>query len=183
MLDASYPERRLLEEAQSGDEPAFAALLERHQKAIYGYLHARLWQPADAEDLCQEVFLRCYQGRAGSLPQGVSLRAWLLGVARRVLLEHARKVGRRKEIVWTELCLELDSAAPPPDNDRGEQLDQLQRCLETLGPSAREALEMRYSQQMPLAEIGRRMRRSEGAVKLLMHRARLALKHCLERYF
>ena len=54
-------------------------------------------------------------------------------------------------------------------------------CLEALGQSAREAIDLRYRLQLRMAEIGARLKRSEGAVKLLVHRARAALRHCLDR--
>jgi RNA polymerase sigma-70 factor (ECF subfamily) len=164
-----------------GDRAAFAELLQQHQPAIYGYLLARLAVPVDAEDLCQEVFLRCYQGRE-KLPQTDSLRAWLLGIARNVLREHIRIVQRRREVAWTELCLELDEMVQQESPDAGDEaLDHLPGCLESLGRSAREALEMRYRARHRLGEIGRLLHRSEGAVKLLMYRARQALKNCLDR--
>ena len=59
-------------------------------------------------------------------------------------------------------------------------LAHLPQCLHALGPSARQALELRYQTRLPLNDIGRKLHRSEGAVKLLMFRARQALKHCLD---
>lgn len=163
-----------------GDREAFTQLLAEHQRPIYGYLLARLAAPADAEDLCQEVFLRCFQGRE-KLPQTDSLRAWLLGIARNVLREHIRAVQRRREVAWTELCLELDELIQHESPAGNEALDHLPVCLESLGQSAREALEMRYRSRLRLGEIGALLKRSEGAVKLLMYRARQALKNCLDR--
>jgi RNA polymerase sigma-70 factor (ECF subfamily) len=52
--------------------------------------------------------------------------------------------------------------------------------LEELGQSARQALELRYGACLRLAEIGERLHRSEGAVKLLVFRARQALRKCLD---
>jgi RNA polymerase sigma-70 factor (ECF subfamily) len=163
-----------------GDRDAFAQLLAEHQRPVYGYLLARLAAPADAEDLCQEVFLRSFQGRE-KLPQADSLRAWLLGIARNVLREHIRAVQRRREVAWTELCLELDELIQHESSQSNEALDHLPVCLESLGRSAREALEMRYRSRLRLGEIGELLHRSEGAVKLLMYRARQALKNCLDR--
>jgi RNA polymerase sigma-70 factor (ECF subfamily) len=163
-----------------GDREAFAELLAEHQRPIYGYLLARLAAPTDAEDLCQEVFLRCFQGR-DKLQQSESLRAWLLGIARNVLREHIRTVQRRREVAWTELCLELDALVQHDSPTGDEALDHLPVCLESLGGSAREALEMRYRSRLRLGEIGTLLKRSEGAVKLLMYRARQALKNCLDR--
>ena len=179
LAEASSPEKALVDAAQRGDKPAFAALVELHQRAVYGFLRARLLEPADAEDLCQEVFLRCYLGRE-KFERAPAVRPWLFGIARNLLREHIRKITRRREVAWTELCLELDSLVETPDAHDEDALAQLPACLETLGQSAREALDLRYQARLRLAEIGEKLHRSEGAVKLLVHRARQALKNCLD---
>lgn len=170
----------LVQNAQRGDKKAFTALVEVYQHTVYGFLRARLLEPADAEDLCQEVFLRCYLGRE-KLARANAVGSWLVGIARNVLREHIKKQQRRKEVAWTELCLELDTLVGPHHGESDDALHHLPHCMEALGQSAREAIDMRYSTALKWAEIGTRLKRSEGAVKLLVHRARQALKHCLDR--
>jgi len=150
-----------------------------HQGVVFGYLRARLVQPADAEDLCQEVFLRCISGKA-KFDRTTRLRPWLIGIARNVLREHVRRVRRRKEVAWTELCLELDGLVADDDSQHEDAMAHLPGCIRSLGQSAREALDLRYHACLRLAEIGKRLHRSEGAIKLLMYRARQALKNCLD---
>lgn len=178
------PDVPLIERVVAGDKDAFAALVEAHQATIFGYLRARLFQATDAEDLTQEVFLRFYVSRA-KFDQDSLVRPWLLGIARNLLREHARKMRRRNEVAWTELCLELDDLLRPApgsqdDGPLGDAMPHLPECLERLGPSARTAIQLRYQSSCRLAAIGKQLRRSEGAVKLLMFRARQALRHCLD---
>ena len=170
----------LVASAQRGDNRAFAVLIELYQNTVYGFLRARLTEPADAEDLCQEVFLRCYLGRE-KLSRAAAVGPWLIGIARNILREHVRRVNRRKEVAWTELCLELDALASEHEQQPDAALGHLPACLETLGQSAREAIDLRYRRELRMAEIGTQLKRSEGAVKLLVHRARAALRNCLDR--
>lgn len=175
------PEKRLLMAIRAGDERAFATAVSRHQKSVYAYLRSRMLDPTEADDLCQDVFLRFYEGRE-KLDRAETAISWLLGIARNRLREHARKLSRRKETAWTEMCLELDECVTPSAaDDPFDAIDALPRCMEELGPSARDAIEMHYRGQMRLADIGTKLNRSEGAIKLLMHRARQALRNCLER--
>lgn len=171
---------KLLLAAQRGDKVAFASIVERHQGAVFGYLRARLFEASDAEDLCQEVFLRCYMVKA-KYDDSALVRPWLIGVARNVLREHIRKVTRRQEVIWTELCLELESMVETDQSVYEDVLGHLPGCLESLGPSARQALDMHYGSRFKLTEISERLHRSVGAIKLLMHRSRQALRHCLDR--
>jgi RNA polymerase sigma-70 factor (ECF subfamily) len=169
----------LIERAQEGDRGAFETLVVRHQGAVYGYLRARVLQSADAEDMTQEAFLRAYEARA-RFDSSALVRPWLIGIARNLLREHARRLGRRKEVAWTELCLELEEVSPSADAVHEAVRHHLPECLQVLGPRAREAIGLRYGDNLRLTEIGHRLQRSEGAVKLLMFRARQALRGCLD---
>lgn len=175
-------DQTLIEQLRRGDRAAFAAVIERHQRVVYGYLRARLLQATDADDMTQEVFLRFYLSQA-RFDSTALVRPWLLGIARNLLREHVKAMKRRKEVAWTELCLELESVMPPDAQwtDDDDVMPHLPICLDGLGPSAREAIELQYRGELKLADIGRQLHRSEGAVKLLLHRARQALKDCLER--
>jgi len=175
-------DRESVDRIQRGDRDAFEALVKLHQDAIYGYLRARLLDKAEAEDLTQEVFLRSYIAM-GRFNGSGKVRPWLIGIARNLLREHARKMRRKKEVAWTDLCLEMDSLVEA-DRSRTEEPEQalmhLPGCLEALGPNARHAIDLHYRSKLRLSEIGERLHRSEGAVKLLVFRARQALRHCIE---
>src|SRR5207245_2390225 len=102
-----------------------------------------------------------------------------LGIARNLLRERARTLRHRSEVSWTELCLEVEEAAPEIETLEDERLDRLPQCIARLGPAARLAIELYYGARLRVQEIAVRMERSEGAVKVLLHRARQALKRCL----
>jgi RNA polymerase sigma-70 factor (ECF subfamily) len=176
----SHAEADLIARWRTGDREAFAALIERHHRAVYGFLRARLIQASDADDMTQEVFLRFYESRT-RFDTAALVRPWLLGIARNLLREHVRDVKRRKEVDWTELCLELETVLPADLGHGDDVLVWLPECLHELGPSARQAIELHYRSERRLTEIGSALHRSEGAVKILLHRARQALRDCLTR--
>jgi len=176
----SHEESLIVAAVQRGEANAFAALVQTHHRLVFGFLRARLLGRADAEDLCQEVFMRCYQGRE-KLERATTIASWLIGIARNLLREYVRRQSRRKEVAWTELCLEVDRLTESRPSGFDDAIAHLPLCMESLGPSAREAIDLYYRDDRKMAQIGTKLRRSEGAVKLLIHRARLALKNCLER--
>lgn len=174
--------------AQRGDRPgiareAAAAVLEQHQHLVFGFLRARLRDAAAAEDLCQEVFLRYLAGGHIAADRPPSEQAaWLVGIARNVLREHVRRSLRRREVSWTSLCLEVECGAEAETSGAADEtIERLPACLRALGPTARSALDLHYGDRLRLAEIARRFERSTGAVKLLLFRARQAVRRCLER--
>ena len=145
---------------------------------IYGFLRARLADPVAADDLCQEVFLRYLTSRPLVAKGSGETSAWLVGIARNVLREHVRRCSRRREVAWTEMCLDIEADAAVDDGD--DRVARIPGCLEGLGQTARTALDLHYGDRLRLAEIGRRFDRSEGAVKLLLFRARQAVRRCLD---
>ena len=173
---ASRPRRKGLHEA---DRAEVEAVVAAHQKMVYGFLRGRLADASAADDLCQEVFLRFLTSRPLVATGSGETSAWLVGIARNVLREHARRRARRREVSWTELCLDVEHGGNQAAGDTDDRLARIPGCLDGLGKTARAALDLHYGERLRLAEIGRRFDRSEGAVKLLLFRARQAVRRCL----
>ena len=173
---ASRPRRKGLHEA---DRAEVEAVVTAHQKMVYGFLRGRLADASAADDLCQEVFLRFLTSRPLVATGSGETSAWLVGIARNVLREHARRRARRREVSWTELCLDVEHGGNQAAGDTDDRLARIPGCLDGLGKTARTALDLHYGERLRLAEIGRRFDRSEGAVKLLLFRARQAVRRCL----
>lgn len=177
--DAPSGEARIGAELSARDEQ-FLVIVEDHQTAVFAYFRARMIQANDAEDLTQEVFVRYYKGQP-SFHSLDNQRPFLLGIARNLLRERARKLKRRNEISWTELCLEVEQNREEPDGRYDQYMVWLPRCLEKLADKARQAMRLHYHDKLQYDEIAKTLRRTTGAVKLLMFRARQSLKKCLDR--
>ena len=159
------------------DHAAFALVFRENHAAVHGYLRARLLNGNDSEDLSQEVFLRAYRAIERFDPS-TSIRPWLLGIGRNVLREHVRKVRKRKEVAWTQLCLELEETVEA-EGLYEDILHLLPVCVVRLGESARHAITWHYMGGQKLQEIADRLGKTLGAVKVLMVRARQALRRCI----
>jgi RNA polymerase sigma-70 factor (ECF subfamily) len=175
---AALSDNILIQAAQRGDLLALAAILERHQAAICGYLRSRLPEGVEAEELAQEVFVRSI---ARARPDNATLvRPWLMDIAHDLLREHVRRLKRPKAAAWTKLCLELEALLPRAAERSEESPGQLPECLESLGQSARQALDLRYRTRLRVSQIAEKMHRSEAAVAALLARSRQALRQCLD---
>lgn len=159
----------------------FSEVYEKHHAAVHGYLRARLLNGSDAEDLSHEVFLRAYEAM-GRYHESGGMRAWLMGIGRNVLREHIRRTRRRKEVGWTELCIELEESIEQ-EGLYEDVLHILPVCTTRLGDSGRQAIAWHYMSGMKIQEIADRMDKTVGAVKVLMVRARQALKRCIQGHF
>jgi RNA polymerase sigma-70 factor (ECF subfamily) len=90
-------DNEIIRRAQAGDKLAFGALFDAYYPCVYRYLQERLGGSPEAEDLCQEVFLKVL-GSIDEYPRGGQLRfdEWLLRVANRLASEQYRKRSRQR---------------------------------------------------------------------------------------
>jgi RNA polymerase sigma-70 factor (ECF subfamily) len=126
-MSASGPERpvedeQLAERFVSGDETALREAYDRWAGLVYRLGRRCLPSGADAEDLAQATFVAAWRGRHTFDPSRGKLGGWLLGIARRQLMDRLRAM--QKERAVTE---KLGAAAPaaPPDPGPDRILDQL----------------------------------------------------------
>lgn len=171
-------EAQIAEAAKAGDQRAFEQLYNNHHGGVYGYLRARLLDAATADDLTQEVFMRAFK-MIKRFDTAYRIQPWLLGIGRNVLREHIRRIHRRKEVHWTELCLDLENAMGEED-PWSDVMQYLPACINKLGESARQAIHWHYMGGTRLQDVADRLGRTHGAVKVLMVRARQSLKRCVE---
>jgi RNA polymerase sigma-70 factor, ECF subfamily len=160
------------------DPATFDDIVRTHRSSVYGGLRSQMSSIPDAEQLTQEVFSSLYR-HAKAFTTESELQSWLSNATRGALAAYVSAHRKQGGVSWSELCLEFGENEPH-DVLRGDR-SRVRECLELLEPSSREAIEFKYSGERDLAEVSRRMRRSEDAVKLLIYRARQTLRQCLER--
>ena len=151
----------------------FSELYRAHLKDIYSYAYYRVGNHHDAEDLTEQTFLQAYRHfeRALRESDGRPLRPWLIRIAHNLAANHYRDRSRRPSSSIEDAA---EPAAAHTTEDLVEGRDELGRVLdgvERLPEDRREALVMRFALGMDNREIARAMGRSEGATKVLIHRA------------
>lgn len=125
--------------------PGFELLIEQYQPAVYRFLYRLcLGNGHDAEDLCQETFLRAFRAYA-ALPADAQHRAWLYRIAYNLFLN-----GRRRP-PSTELTDEV--AAPHRDDDQRELVASIGAFVGTLPAKQRAALILRHVEGREYCEI------------------------------
>jgi RNA polymerase sigma-70 factor, ECF subfamily len=151
----------------------FAELYRDHLRDVYSYAYYRVGNHHDAEDLTEQTFLQAYRHfeRAVRESDGRPLRPWLIRIAHNLAANFYRDRSRRPQAVLEDAQV---ISAPHDTETLVEGRDELQRVLEGvagLPDDRREALIMRFALDMDNREIARAMGRSEGATKVLLHRA------------
>jgi RNA polymerase sigma-70 factor (ECF subfamily) len=160
----------LVARAQKGDADAFGCLYRRYVEAIYRYLSVRLRDVQEAEDLTEDVFFRSFQSLSGYRERGWPFSAFLYRVAKNMLIDYYRQ--KKPEIGLAAAERTPDSLRPLDDHViRGEQLGVLRQALDTIPPNYREVVILRVILSLPTSVVARWMNQTEGATRVLLHRA------------
>ena len=168
--------------AARDDQDAFDTLYRCYVTRIYRYCYSRVDNRADAEDLTAQTFLAAMEGLNRYRGRG-TFTAWLFGIARHKCADHHRQryadPGESLDVA-DELA---DPLMPDPETNayHNSIIDCVQRALSVLSPDRREALRLRFWGGLSAREIAAVMRRSEGAVKMLISRGVADLRRrCLD---
>jgi RNA polymerase sigma-70 factor (ECF subfamily) len=168
-----------LERVRQGSRADFDVLVARHAESLFGFLRLRGATREDAEELCQEAFLRAWQ-RIELYDPRWSFSTWLYTIARR------RAVSRRRRpalgLVGSEFLAEVAGDEDPTRAAvRGEERRGIWGLADrVLTREQRSALWLRYGEDLSAEEIGRALGRGAASVRLLLFRARRRLARHLD---
>jgi RNA polymerase sigma-70 factor (ECF subfamily) len=187
---------------ESPDFVQAARWVDEHGDILFRHALARVRSAAVAEDLVQETFLAAMKASSRFAGRS-SERTWLVGILKHKLIDHFRKAAR--ETAFTDLEALADAeegsfaregisrgqwqpdAAPRPWNDdpsgsldREAFWDVFRQCLGGLPARVADAFLLREMEGLETEEICSNLRISPGNFWVMLHRARLALRRCLE---
>ena len=158
--------------AAQNDRAAFAVLYRRYLDRVYGYAFYQLGDHHDAEDATERIFLAALAALAEFRDTGSTFRAWLFRIAHNTIANAHRTRARRPTVALHEAW-----DRPAPDADparlvgRGEDLREVLALIDQLPDDRRQVILLRFVDELTAREIGVVLERSEGAVRVLLHRA------------
>jgi RNA polymerase sigma-70 factor, ECF subfamily len=172
------PDRSLVRAAQA--EPArFDALYRKYLAQVYSFAYHELGDHHEAEDVTERTFLLALgalprfreEAPADAGPDASTFRVWLFRIARNVVANHRRSLRRRP----TAPLDAADTTAAPDDVEGGvlarADASAAWAAVARLRGDRRRAVVLRFVEEMSTAEIAGVLGRSEGAVRVLLHRA------------
>jgi RNA polymerase sigma-70 factor (ECF subfamily) len=178
--------------------PIEPAAIERERGYLLRYALLQLRNPAQAEDAVQETLLAALEGRDRFSGRS-SLRTWLTGILKHKIIDHLRRSGRERplnsadddrseaDIVdtlfaddghWREFPADWGSPAKALENSRFWSAFEL--CLQRLPARTAQAFTMREVMEMTTDDICQELGITSTNCWVMLHRARLTLRECLE---
>jgi RNA polymerase sigma-70 factor (TIGR02952 family) len=162
----------LVRRAQQGEAEAFGQLYDHYVGTVHRFVLYRVGDRSTAEDVTSETFVRALR-RIDSLSfQGRDVAAWLLTIARNLVLDHVKSSRYRLEVSTADMR-DADTATDGPEDAVVQALTnaELVECMRRLGPEQQECLALRFLHGLSVAETAEVMGKRDGAVKALQHRA------------
>lgn len=168
----------LVVRACQGDSEAFGKLYDLHLDGVYRYLYYKLGDPTRAEDLTAQVFLKAWEAMPRFQWREVPFSHWLMRLARNAVIDHYRTAR-----VHGELHEDLVAADPDPQAEyvRQERMGGLAVALRQLPEEQRTVIVLRFVEGMDYSQVADIIGKSEGALRVMQHRALAALRRILER--
>ncbi len=166
--------------AAQADRAAFGTLYRRYLDRVYGYAFYLLGDHHDAEDATERTFLAALSAIGSFRDTGATFRSWLFRIAHNQVANARRSRGRRPTSPLDGE--DRPSGLPDPAATVGaaDQSRELRRALDSLPPDRRQVVVLRFVDGLTAREIGAVLGRSEGAVRVLQHRALRELASMLD---
>ena len=155
--------------------PDIETIYAQFSTKVMGYIHARVRNRADAEDLCSDVFEKIHRKLADFDPSKASVSTWVFTITRNTVIDHYRRSKPTEELDET--------LSDDTEIDEGllnsESLSELAGALRALPEELRDLIVLRYYDGKPLTEVAEIMGLSYGAVKLRHQSAIAKLRRLL----
>jgi RNA polymerase sigma-70 factor (ECF subfamily) len=170
--------QNLVAQAQQGNSEAFGTVYDIYSKRLYNFLMGKVRHPQICEDLVHTVFLKAWTNLKNYHPRSnAKFSTWLFQIANYTLIDYWRTKKPTIELG------ELENLAQFAENpELYEDYAYLWQALNLLPLSYQIILDLRFRQDLSVAEASQIMGKSQIAIRVLQHRALKALKTKLKNY-
>ena len=157
--------------AAQADRAAFGALYRRYLDRVYGYSFYLLGDHHDAEDATERTFLAALDAIGRFRDEGATFRSWLFRIAHNQVANALRSRARRRTSPLDGVPEPVAAADPAREAGAADDARRVRRALVELSEDRRQVIVLRFADGLSAREIGAVLGRSEGAVRVLQHRA------------
>lgn len=172
-------EINLIKEAQKGDTESFGHLYNTYLPKIYRFVLFKVNSRQAAEDLSHDVFLSAWQNLDGYKPQGFPFSSWLYQIARNKIIDYYRAFKGHSSLENVDENLFKVVGVAENNLEQTLGLEKVREAMKELSPDQQDVMLMRFAEDLSYPEIAAALDKSEGAVRLLQHRAIISLKNIL----
>ena len=169
-------EELLIKKAKNGEAAAFGELYDEYLAKIYRFVFFKVGRKQDAEDVTHQVFMSAWANMKSYDYRGLPFSSWLYRMALNAVIDfyRTRKSNERLETVAEEKFAVEPRLAEQIDRDL--ELKTVKTALQKLEPDQQSVLIMKFVDDLSNKEIAQALNKSEGAIRVIQHRALKQLK-------
>ena len=151
-----------------------------HVDRVYRHIYYRVGNEVDAEDLTQQVFLKAWQAIDRYKKTASPFIAWLMTISHNLVVDFYRT---RKDKAYLEAEVLADDSASSPERAVEASFEQrrLRKAILQLGRDEQQVVILRFMEGFEFAEIASLLKKKEGNVRVILHRALVKLRNILEK--
>ena len=173
-------EAMLVQRAIGHDAEAFGRLYDMHVDRVYGHIYYRVGNEADAEDLTQQVFLKAWQAIDRYKKTASPFLAWLMTISHNLVIDFYR-TKKDKAYLEAEVLASDSASSPEQAAEASFEQQHLRRAILQLGGDEQQVVILRFIEGFEFAEIASVLKKKEGNVRVILHRALVKLRNILEK--
>jgi RNA polymerase sigma-70 factor (ECF subfamily) len=170
-------DERLVEGIRCGSERHFNVLYDRYFRRVYAFIHTRVRDRSDAEELTQESFVAVFRGVAGYSGRSTPL-AWIYGIAKNTVNNHLRRArvqSERLDAAGSDAAAGEWASTPQDDVEMRQLLRRMDERLRSVTGWQAEVFWMRHLEDLSIDQIAHRMDRSSDAIRSSLYRVKRLL--------
>ena len=173
-----FRQKGFIQRFNAGDRGAFLSAYDHFAPKLLKYGYFKTGANKDlAEELVQSVFYKTWEYLASDKRQAIkNIQAFLYRVARNAVIDHWRRGVKEPLPLMDELAEVSDNSAWRDSAELAFQMEELVEVMRNIPPQYREVIELRYLEQLEIAEICAVLEKSSNSVYVLLHRALRAMK-------
>lgn len=180
--EAARPnEEALVRRAANGDAEAFGDLYVRHLDEIYRYVFYKVGNEKNAEDLTETVFLNAWEAIGEYQPRGHPFSSWLYRIAHNAVVDHYRTKKDESPLDPVAFTLADESLGPEETLMKRRQVSRLIEAFAHLSEEKQQLILLRFVEGLSHAQVAQILNKSEGACRVMQHRALAKLSDVLGR--
>ncbi len=164
----------ILDKAKRGEDGAFTEIYNLYFKKIYQFIYYRVSHKETAEDLAEEVFLKAFS-KLHSISENQAFAGWLYQIARNLVIDHYRANKSTVGLEEIENTLEYETNVVDAIDLNAQQKLAL-KLMRELAPEQQTVVRLKFFEDLNNAEIAEILNKSEGAIRVIQHRAILKLQ-------
>ena len=171
---------QLVDKAIGGDADAFGRLYDMYVDRVYRHIYYRVGNITDAEDMTQQAFIKAWEAIGRYKKTASPFLAWLIRISHNLVIDFYRS---NKARTYLDFDLVDTSESSNPEHEVETKFDQQQvrRAIFELPGDQQQVVTMRFIEGFSYSEVAASLGKSEGAVRVILHRALARLRKILEK--